>query len=340
MPPMPPIRLLPGKAPARSALLPRIGALAATLMLVLPVASALSLRAAPSAVAAVPSLSAPAGLPAGIEPLAAYVPQVACQPRYLPGTLRLGQLLTRTYPNTSFGGAYACGTDSARSEHYDGRAIDWMNSVRNPTQAAQAASVIAFLLATDAHGNKFAMARRMGLMYIIWNNRIWGAWDGTWQPYNNCASTPSPALDSACHRNHIHFSLSWNGAWGRTSFWRKLTFSGVDYGPCRPSDLNWAAYYAGFNPKQCPSYPTVGIPPHSSQAMVALETYSGATMFPGMSGGPIKAVQLAFKLPATGRYDAGTLSRVNWFRGVFHMRPTGIIDPATWRHLLAVYKPA
>ena len=49
----------------------------------------------------VPSLKAPAGLPATIEPLAGYVGQDSCRPGYLAGTAALGRLLTATYRNTT-----------------------------------------------------------------------------------------------------------------------------------------------------------------------------------------------------------------------------------------------
>ena len=55
-----------------------------------------------------------------------------------------------------------------------------------------------------ARGNKAAMARRLGLMYIIWNNQIWKAYqlDRGWQAYNG--SDP--------HTGHVHFSFGWAGA--------------------------------------------------------------------------------------------------------------------------------
>ncbi|MDQ2837373.1 MAG: peptidoglycan-binding protein [Actinomycetota bacterium] len=324
---------------SRPRLTARLTGLVAAALLALPLASVVSLAAAPAADAAVPSLRAPAGLPLAIEPLASYVEQTECHPGYLPGTLKLGQLLTSTYRNTSFGGAYACGTDGTRSEHYDGRAVDWMNSVRNKTQAAQAAAVIKFLLTTDSHHNMFANARRMGVMYIIWDNKIWGAWDGKWENYNNCAKTPAASMDSACHRNHMHISLSWNGALGRTSFWSKHTVSTVNYGQCRVKDLNWAGTSSSYSTKWCASYPAVNAPAHSSAAMKALVNYSGATMFPGMTGGPIQAVQMAFKMPVTGRYDPATVARVNALKRKYHLLANGVIDAATWRLLLAANKP-
>jgi hypothetical protein len=214
-----------------------------------------------------------------------------------------------------------------------------MNSVRDKTQAAQASSVMTFLLTTDRWGNKFANARRMGIMYMIWNNRIWGAWSGKWEPYHDCAKTPSPALDGACHRNHVHFSLSWNGAIGRTSFWSRHVYAATDYGPCSPRDLNWSGDYGSFNPTRCPSYPQVSAPARSSVAMQALVRYSGATMFPGMAGGPISAVQRAFNKPITGRYDLATVGAVNRFKRAHGLPANAIIEARTWRILLSVYKP-
>jgi hypothetical protein len=294
---------------------------------------------APASSAAVRSLPTPAGLPQAIEPLASYVEQISCQPGYRTGTLALARLLVTTYPNTSYGGAYACGTDGNRSEHYDGRAVDWMNSVRNPVQAAQAASVIKFLLATDKYGNKFANARRMGIMYIIWNNKMWGSWDGTWSDYNNCAKTPSTALDSACHRNHMHLSLSWDGAKARTSFWSKRAFAATDYGPCRTREFNWSANYVSFNAQRCASFSKVSAPAHSSAVMQSLVSYSGASIYPGMSGKPVMAVQQALRVPVTGRYDSTTVAAVLRFKKAHGMVPTSPIGYGTWRTLLAVFKP-
>ena len=73
----------------------------------------------------------PHRLPSGIEPLAGYVPQVACDQRTHPGTRALATLLTRTYPDTTTATTYACGADGMTSEHSDGRAIDWMANVRD-----------------------------------------------------------------------------------------------------------------------------------------------------------------------------------------------------------------
>ena len=199
--------------------------------------------------------------------------------------------------------------------------------------------MVKFLLATDKWGNKFANARRMGLMYMIWNNKMWGSWSGKWEEYNGCFSTPQPSMDTACHRDHMHFSLSWNGAIGRTSFWSQHVYAATDYGPCRPSDLNWSGDYGSFRPRRARATPRWAPRRGSSAAMQELVTYSGATMFPGMRGGPISAVQRAFELPITGRYDAGTVAAVSRFKAARRLPANGIIEARTWRALLAAYKP-
>ena len=124
-----------------------------------------------------------------------------------------------TWPGTTWYSLRPCG--SGTSEHYDGRAIDWMVSAAVPWQKTDATDLIGWLLAKDKYGHAFAMARRLGIMYLIFNNRIWGAWDGKWEEYNGClaASMQADQYDNTCHRTHVHISLSWKGAFGVTSFW-------------------------------------------------------------------------------------------------------------------------
>lgn len=316
-------------------ILSRYARLAAAALCALPLITAVT--ATPAEAAGVPSLHAPS-FGRSIEPPAPYVQQVSCQPGFRPGTLALARLLVRTYPNTSAGGPRNCAAGAA-SEHYDSRAVDWMNSVKNPVQAMQAASVIKFLLSTDSYGNKYAMARRMGIMYMIWDNHIWGMWSGRWEDYNGCTKTPSPSLDTACHRDHIHFSLSWDGALGYTSFWSRKVVSTPDYGPCRMKDLNWSGDYAVFRKVPCPRYPAVAAPARSSAVMVGLVKYSGAELFPGMTGEPVKAVQRAFNKPVTGRYDAVTIAAVNRVKKAHRLPVNSVVDPTMWRLLLAAYRP-
>ena len=186
-----------------------------------------------------------------IEPDTAYVPQTSCDPapgRW--GTEHLGELLTATYVGSTFYTSRPC--DGSVSEHSDGRAIDWMVSARVPAQKAQGDAFLAWLLATDAHGNTFAMARRLGVMYVIFNSRMWGAWDGRWHEYNGCqhGALRAVAHDNDCHRTHVHISLSWNGARGKTTFWTGHTYR-TDYGPCVAPGKKLAPKWSAPNRRGC-----------------------------------------------------------------------------------------
>lgn len=172
--------------------------------------------------------------PRSIEGLAGYNEQVACDPKVRPGTAKRARLLMATYPSAhaSWASTYACGTDGTCSEHSEGRVIDWMVNVRNKAQHTAARSVLSWLLATDSAGNTNAMAQRLGVIYVIFDNRMWGGWSGRWQDDNGCAKRTSRGDDNACHRTHMHISLSWNGAMGTASFWTKKV-APTNYGPRR-----------------------------------------------------------------------------------------------------------
>jgi peptidoglycan hydrolase-like protein with peptidoglycan-binding domain len=288
-----------------------------------------------AAAAAVTTPRPPVAQPAAIEPLSPYLPQVSCNPAAMAGAVALGDLLRATYPGTSYGIARACGSDGMASEHYEGRAIDWMASKRKPAQLAQVRSMIAWLLAPDAAGRPYANARRLGVMYLIWDDHIWGAYragDG-WRPYSTCAKHPEPSSDTTCHRDHVHISLGWAGAGGRTSFWTGRV-AALDYGPCRAADLNWAAPYRGARSSPCPPHPTVVAPAGASPVAAALYRASGAQLGPGVSGPLVSALQRALRLTADGSFGPMTAAAVSAFRVGHGLRAGQVVDAATWRALL------
>jgi hypothetical protein len=210
-------------------------------------------------------------------------------------------------------------------------------SIHNATQRAQAAAVINWLLATDRRGKSFANARRLGVMYVIFNNRIWGSWSGAWAPYNNCAKQPQAGYDNQCHRTHMHISLSWNGALGRTTFWTPGVFA-TDFGPCRPRDLNWAATRTRSNGSRCTGYVTVAAARTASATKVELVKYSGAGVHPGSTGPAVTAVQRALRVSTTGYYGPATRRAVVLFQARHHLTQTGTMIPAAWRALLAAVR--
>ena len=141
-----------------------------------------------------------------IDGYASYDGQDQCSGSAKPGVTAFMNLVLKTYPCTHSGGIVrGCGVGGT-SEHKEGRAWDWMIKVGHPS----ADKLLGWLLATDSHGNKHANARRVGIMYMIWNRKMWRAYNpGGWQTYTG--SNP--------HTDHVHFSFSWKGANKQTSFW-------------------------------------------------------------------------------------------------------------------------
>ncbi len=130
------------------------------------------------------------------------------------GVWGLRNLLQRNYPGTTPGAIWApCRTHSPTSDHHTGRAYDWMVVGHE----ADADEVVDWLLET-VDGVPHARVRHMGIRYIIWDNRIWSTSNREWREYANCSSRPS--ADTACHRDHVHFSFGVQGADGKTSWWR------------------------------------------------------------------------------------------------------------------------
>lgn len=196
------------------------------------------------------SASAPAGpssrlsAPEGVEGLSPYVGQVSCDPVAKPGTSALAAMVLAHYKAGRNGGISRDCSVGGTSEHKDGRAWDWMLDAANPADAAVAESFLQWLTAPGPDGQPGYNARRLGVMYVIWNRSTWATYRSSpsWQPYTGA----NP------HTDHIHISLSWSGAMGRTSWWTGQR-SATDYGPCVPF-AGWGAQpYAGPNHQKCPS---------------------------------------------------------------------------------------
>jgi peptidoglycan hydrolase-like protein with peptidoglycan-binding domain len=283
----------------------------------------------------------PVVLPAGIENVSPYLEQKSCNPVAMPGAVKLGDLLRATYPGTSYGIARACGSDGIASEHYEGRAIDWFTSVRDPAGAARAKAVLDWLLAKDSAGHPYANARRLGVMYVIWNNHIWGSYRAAegWRAYSTCASHPERAWDTSCHRDHIHISLSWAGAAGRTSYWTGRV-APVDYGPCAAVGFNWAAPYAGPRLLACPAHGRVTAPAGAPGVAAGLFAASGARLGPGSTGPLVVSVQRALGVHADGDFGPLTAAAVSTFRTAHGLAAGEVLDDATWRALLAAFSSA
>jgi hypothetical protein len=157
-----------------------------------------------------------------VDALPRWERENTCSPTEKPGAAALRKLLRKTY-GSSITSSTVRACSASDSGHEEGRAIDWMANRRLPAQKALADAFIAWLQAPDSYGNPDAMARRLGVEYVIWNNRVWRGYDPArgWTVYDRCLSKKKRhkrAYDNACHRTHVHISLSWDGAYQRTSF--------------------------------------------------------------------------------------------------------------------------
>lgn len=190
--------------------------------LVSPAPSAAGPAAAPTA-APTPVVPTIVPIDEAVDSKAEYQGQALCEPAPKPGTKALGALIRETYPAYPTIGYERDCAAGGQSEHKDGRALDWMVSVRDAGQRASAEAFLQWLLAPDANGVEAAMARRIGVMYIGWDDRIWRGYGTTgWSELFDCESNAARATatyDNYCHRNHIHISLTWDGARGWTSFY-------------------------------------------------------------------------------------------------------------------------
>ncbi len=147
-----------------------------------------------------------------LEPLAPYLPQTTCDPTAKRGVLGFRDLLLSTFPGSrNLGIGRVCEAEGV-SEHKEGRAFDWGVSADDPAERAAADAVLGWMLGPDETGEPFAISRRLGLMYVIWDRQIWSAFMANegWRPYVGVNS----------HRDHIHFSFDWPGAMAETSFWQ------------------------------------------------------------------------------------------------------------------------
>jgi hypothetical protein len=176
----------------------------------------------------VPALTpdAPAFAAYPVEGFASYDPQRTCTRKPRVGTVELGEYLVATYGGSGGAVNRSCAGTSV-SEHKDGRAVDWTLDAAVPADQALAQEFLDDVLAPDAAGEPAALARRMGIMYLIWDDTMYAAYDG-FAPRryrsSSCRSvrTCSPTLR---HRDHVHISLSKAGAKARTSFYTVLARS-------------------------------------------------------------------------------------------------------------------
>jgi peptidoglycan hydrolase-like protein with peptidoglycan-binding domain len=272
----------------------------------------------PAALAANPVPAQPA--PAVVEGPSPYLGQNSCDPTAKPGTVALKDLLISSYGGGSLGIVRSCGIGGA-SEHKEGRAFDWALSVASTADKARAAQFLTWLTANGPDGQPGYNARRLGVMYAIWNRQVWSIYNASagWRPYTGADP----------HTNHMHISLSWSGALKRTSFWTG-TAAPVDYGPCRT--------YLHFD---APKYTVARLTP-CAPAKDPLALTGSPTVALGSTGAYVYQLQSLLRVTADGRFGTGTKTALAAFQAAHTLPAVGVTDPATWAalRLAAAPKPA
>ena len=248
-------------------------------------------------------LKAPVALPAELDPTPAYQPQTSCSPVDLVGPRKLRDLVLATY---KIGGKGNISRDCTEgiSEHSEGRAWDWMVDTNVAKDKAAAADFLAWVTAN--HGEN---AKRLGIMYMIYNQKIWGAYrekDG-WRP-------------SRGHVDHIHISFSWNGARANTSFW-KGKIQPVDYGPCARFAGQPAVLRSTARTAKCYA------------AVALVKTNKNTIQQTGSKSSTVKTAQILLGVNQSGVFDTATRAAVKAYQSKHDLPWTGTLDVPTWGSL-------
>ena len=158
-----------------------------------------------------------------IEDYASHVEPQRCRPKDKSGVKAFADLLLDAYPDSMWFGIGRPCDGEATSDHHEGRALDWGRDAHDRSERADVRDLFDWLFSADRYDNTDALARRLGIVYMIWNRHIWGAWSGEWSVY--CVRKPSGCRDPDSrallnpHTDHVHISFDWDGARMRTTFW-------------------------------------------------------------------------------------------------------------------------
>jgi len=286
-----------------------------TAVLVLGIVALLGTGPVPAGAAAtrpVPFPSSPHGLrapvaqPAAVEEASGFSDQVSCNPVPQRGVRRLRALALRTYGVGSDAGITRSCVAGGSSEHKEGRAWDWGLNVANRAQRRAAGDFLAWL--TRDNGLK---ARRLGIMYVIYNRRMWRAYNPVWEPYTG----------SSPHTDHIHISFGWAGARGRTSFWTGRV-AAPDYGPCAVFRGQMALLHSRPNPEPCP------VP-----AARVRRSSRNSAMYGASGKQAVRNAQRLLGVTVSGSFGSATWTAVKRYQRAHDLPVTGVLDNPTWASL-------
>ena len=248
-------------------------------------------------------LPAPVALPVGVDPVSPYLPQVSCSPIDMPGVVKLRALVLKTYGEGGAGGI-SRGCTGGVSEHSEGRAWDWMVDVGDTSERTAAANFLAWATANSGRN-----ARRLGIMYMIYNKKIWSVYRASegWRANSG-------------HTDHVHISFSWNGARGNTSFWTGKVGT-IDLGPCVRFTGTYAARTSTPRTTACPR-----------SASLLKKTSLGNRAY-GHTGDTVAKAQGLLGVTRTRKFDGATWNAVKAYQRAHDIPYTGALDQPTWASL-------
>lgn len=299
--------------PRESALVPaaRLAPTVKLAALGCPLALVVGLLSAVPAVAAADPV-APADAPRLTEGFAPYLPQVSCDPAVKPGMDALRNTLLAAYGGRDLGITRVCDA-GGRSEHKEGRAWDWGLDASVPADKAIAGRFFEWLFAPGPGGMPAQNARRLGVMYVIYDGRIWSSYRATegWRPYAGGES----------HAGHIHISLAWNGAQKRTSWWTGKA-ADIDYGPCVGVEGAVASPWQAPRATECP-------PPVDAMSLTGTPRLARDS-----TGGYVIQLQRILSVsPVSGFFGPITEGALTRFQRDHGLAATGVTSHATWAAL-------
>jgi peptidoglycan hydrolase-like protein with peptidoglycan-binding domain len=257
-------------------------------------------------------LTPPEPLPVDLDPAPEYQPQTDCAAKAMPGIVRLRALALATYGRggDSLATPRPC-NDGGASEHKDGRAWDWMLSVSNKADRAAAADFLSWLTGPGPSGQRGEMAARLGVMYVIYNHKIWAGYSPEWRAYTGADP----------HTSHIHISLTWNGARAHTSFWTGRVWP-TDVGTCQ-AFIGQPSVVPTKKPRTTPCPAPVRSPRGSTRPLAWL----------GSAGTAVDDGQALLGLAESGQFDPSTRRAVLAYQRSHDLPRTGALDDATWASL-------
>jgi peptidoglycan hydrolase-like protein with peptidoglycan-binding domain len=259
--------------------------------------------------------------PSGRQPDEPYMPQVACYAGELPGVRQFRDLLLTAFPRpkeslSTFNISRGCNVPGV-SEHEEGRALDWEARVTDRTQDSQARTLLHWLTKRGGYH-----AKRFGIMYMIYDQRIWGQYNQRWRMMSNRGSVTDN------HKDHVHFTFTWNGALQRSAYWTGSA-KAVHRGPC----ARYRGHYATLNvdrlaqrsrTSRCPA--PRPIPSQWRYGPSVMYWQADRRVFWLQQ---FLAEQGYYSGPVNGSFGSVTYDAVRRYQGARGLGTTGVWDPAT-----------